>query len=48
VELDEQLHFNRYRGVTLRSGPAMPWSADYLAYVDSGEARCLKEIPYLG
>jgi hypothetical protein len=43
VELDEELHFNRYRAATLQRtwSPALPWQATYLGYCRDGEARCL-------
>lgn len=45
VELDEQLHFNRYRAATLdypwTSG--LVWSAAYKVYCTSQESHCLKD-----
>lgn len=43
VELDEELHFNRYRGVTLDSewSLKLPWRQDYLRLVDEHESECL-------
>ena len=41
VELDEQLHFNRYRAVTLQA-PLLeaPWDASYRRFSITGESRC--------
>ncbi|MGD0197243.1 MAG: hypothetical protein ABSC56_04975 [Solirubrobacteraceae bacterium] len=43
VELDEELHFNRYRAMTLRASwaQALPWREDYLRYCDKHESDCL-------
>ncbi|MGS2811526.1 DUF7255 family protein [Nocardia sp. MW-W600-9] len=43
VELDEELHFNRYRAETLLAfrASALPWHADYLDYCTRFEPRCL-------
>lgn len=43
VELDEELHFNRYRKRTLESPRIrdMPWSLDYLRFTAEFEAECL-------
>jgi hypothetical protein len=45
VELDEQLHFNRYRALTLQSSWStdLPWTAAYRTYCTVHEARCLKD-----
>lgn len=45
VELDEQLHFNRYRALTLRSSwsAALPWTGPYLKYCADHEDRCLRD-----
>ncbi|MFE5671673.1 hypothetical protein ACFQ58_08690 [Agromyces sp. NPDC056523] len=45
VELDEQLHFNRYRAATLDSPwtSELAWTPAYKAYCTSEEARCLKD-----
>lgn len=45
VELDEQLHFNRYRALTLDSSWAtgLPWTTAYRAYCTNYEARCLRD-----
>ena len=41
VELDEDMHFNRYRGITLDCPWAsqLPWSDPYRRYVVEGEGR---------
>lgn len=43
VELDEELHFNRYRSKTLGVGVAacLPWHDSYVHYCDTYEQRCL-------
>ena len=43
VELDEELHFNRYRRVTLEPewAKVLPWRDDYIRYSVSFEADCL-------
>lgn len=43
VELDEELHFNRYRATTLCSpwSAGLPWTRDYLTQCAAGERRCL-------
>jgi hypothetical protein len=43
VELDEELHFNRYRSLTLQREwtAALPWRNDYLRYADVHEPACL-------
>lgn len=43
IELDEELHFNRYRAQTLGASWAakLPWEADYARYCDDHEAECL-------
>ena len=43
VELDEELHFNRYRSVTLRAGWAdvLPWQDSYLKFCREREPDCL-------
>ena len=43
VELDEELHFNRYRLMTLDPGWAesLPWRNDYIGYCDDREVDCL-------
>ena len=43
VELDEELHFNRYRAVTLDSSWAnsLPWTDAYRSYCAEHEDRCL-------
>lgn len=45
VELDEQLHFNRYRAITLTASWAakLPWTDAYLAYCADQEDRCLAD-----
>jgi hypothetical protein len=40
VELDEELHFNRYRHITLDA--RLPWSAEYAAYSADFENECLR------
>ena len=44
VELDEELHFNRYRAVTLERPWAarLPWREDYLAMCREHEQECLR------
>ena len=43
VELDEELHFNRYRSQTLQSpwATALPWRDTYLEHCDDFENECL-------
>lgn len=43
VELDEELHFNRYRRSTLQSPRIrdLPWSRDYLRFTTEFETECL-------
>jgi hypothetical protein len=43
VELDEELHFNRYRAMTLDFPWAdeLPWKADYVRLAGSHESHCL-------
>ena len=43
VELDEELHFNRYRATTLEPAWAarLPWRDDYLKFSTEHEAACL-------
>lgn len=43
VELDEELHFNRYRALTLESSWSigLPWVKDYLRYCADHEGACL-------
>jgi hypothetical protein len=43
VELDEELHFNRYRAVTLEPAwaAALPWRDDYLVASAAHEGECL-------
>jgi hypothetical protein len=43
VELDEELHFNRYRHLTLEPEwtAALPWRHDYLVHSVDHEAACL-------
>ncbi len=42
VELDEELHFNRYRRITLEPEWAvdLPWRRDYLTLTAEHEAGC--------
>ena len=44
IELDEQLHFNRYRTLTLTQSWAspLPWRVDYLKLCLDREATCLR------
>ncbi len=43
LELDEELHFNRYRHATLSQGwPALPWSSDYTAFSADHEDDCVR------
>lgn len=41
LELDEDMHFNRYRGATLDApwAAALPWTDPYRSYVVAGESR---------
>ena len=43
VELDEELHFNRYRTQTLQPAwaAALPWHDAYLAFSNKHEQQCL-------
>jgi hypothetical protein len=43
IELDEELHFNRYRGQTLSAdwADALPWQTEYLRQSEAQEAFCL-------
>lgn len=43
VELDEELHFNRYRALTLSVSwaPTLPWTDDYLRYCEAHEQDSL-------
>ena len=43
VELDEELHFNRYRAVTLAASweSGLPWAADYQVHCAKHEPACL-------
>lgn len=43
IELDEELHFNRYRSLTLSQpwSVSLPWAAPYLALCDVHEPECL-------
>jgi hypothetical protein len=43
VELDEELHFNRYRALTLETSwsTGLPWTEDYLRYCADHEDECL-------
>lgn len=43
VELDEELHFNRYRAMTLESpwSADLPWSEDYQGFCRHYETKCL-------
>jgi len=45
VELDEQLHFNRYRARTLETTwtVGLPWADAYQTYCAGHEARCLRD-----
>jgi hypothetical protein len=45
VELDEQLHFNRYRALTLATSwsAGLPWTEAYLEQCHCHEDRCLKD-----
>jgi hypothetical protein len=44
IELDEELHFNRYRALTLAEPWArnLPWTDPYLAMCDQHEASCVR------
>lgn len=43
VELDEELHFNRYRALTLGTSWSahLPWRDDYRRYCEHHESECL-------
>ncbi len=43
VELDEELHFNRYRAITLETSWSrdLPWTEDYQRYCVARESECL-------
>jgi len=43
LELDEELHFNRYRALTLGTSwsSSLPWRKDYLRHCETHEAICL-------
>lgn len=43
IELDEELHFNRYRGATLEPAwtASLPWRQEYLRYCSEHEPACL-------
>ena len=43
VELDEELHFNRYRNATLQQEwtADLPWRIDYLLFTERHETECL-------
>lgn len=45
VELDEQLHFNRYRATTLHDEwtRSLPWRDMYLAYCQEREVDCIAD-----
>lgn len=45
IELDEQLHFNRYRAMslTVEWARTLPWHDDYLTYCRDREADCLAD-----
>ena len=45
VELDEQLHFNRYRALTLESPliKNLPWTESYRKFTTDYEGRCLSD-----
>jgi hypothetical protein len=44
IELDEELHFNRYRSRTLAEpwAQSLPWRSAYLAMCDQHESACLR------
>jgi hypothetical protein len=44
IELDEELHFNRYRSVTLQQAwaSALPWTNDYVRHSATREHECLR------
>lgn len=44
VELDEELHFNRYRSVTLEAADAgkLPWQDAYIDFCARYEEHCLR------
>jgi len=52
IELDEQLHFNRYRAATLESAAyaELPWfpRADYMQYCEQFEGECIRAGSYGG
>lgn len=43
IELDEELHFNRYRGLTFGLGDSstLPWASAYARYCTQQETACL-------
>lgn len=43
VELDEELHFNRYRQLALEADwlPMLPWTSNYLTFCRERETSCL-------
>src|SRR5947208_3305021 len=43
IELDEELHFNRYRAATLDTSwsSGLPWTRDYTKFCKEQEPRCL-------
>jgi hypothetical protein len=43
VELDEELHFNRYRALTLSAswGASLPWTDEFVVYCGKHEDECL-------
>ncbi|HDH24818.1 MAG TPA: hypothetical protein ENH00_01315 [Actinobacteria bacterium] len=45
IELDEELHFNRYRGLSLSVDwtKGLPWATDYLNYCAEYEDTCLAD-----
>ncbi|MET4583740.1 hypothetical protein ABIE21_003271 [Conyzicola nivalis] len=42
VELDDELHFNRFRLLTLSAGDRRPWDRRYRQYCEDFEIDCLK------
>ena len=48
IELDEELHFNRYRKMTLKRpwAASLPWAMSYEQDCDTREAQCLRSATW--
>ena len=48
IELDEELHFNRYRKMTLERpwAASLPWAMSYEEDCDTREAECLRSATW--